>query len=265
MAIPSRRYVAADDLADLISFVTRVRSPICLADHPSPVDLSEILVLPANQAQTRLWQDEKGSLVGYGIVDHFNNILFDVVPDGRASQLRGEILDWAVQAVRVGRPSSDAVSLGTNCRSEDGRRIKILLEKVHGLSGRPTLMPVCSLRDAMPQVALPPGWGIRAVRGEGEVDALVALHRAAFGTDRLTVVERLSWIRGPTTRPSSTSCSRRPKELWRATACAGSSENPMRSPDSAATPGSHGCPPRLSGPARSKGAYLTRHEAPGGA
>jgi ribosomal protein S18 acetylase RimI-like enzyme len=72
-----------------------------------------------------------------------------------------------------------------------------LIEKGFVPLGHATHTLVRSLRDAIPQPAMPPGWTIRPVHGEVEVDALVALHRAAFGTDRLTVDERLSWMRAP--------------------------------------------------------------------
>jgi hypothetical protein len=78
----SRQSLADSDLADLIDFVTRVRSPLRLADYPSPVDLREILALPTNQARKRLWPDERGKIIGYGIaVDHFDNLRMLQVAD----------------------------------------------------------------------------------------------------------------------------------------------------------------------------------------
>jgi len=49
---------------------------------------------------------------------------------------------------------------------------------------------------------LPTGFAIRHVAGEHEVEALVALHRAAFGTENLTVEDRLSWMRTPEYDPT---------------------------------------------------------------
>jgi ribosomal protein S18 acetylase RimI-like enzyme len=193
----SRAYQPDSDLATLIGFLPRVRSPLCLADYPSAIDLREILALPANQGRARLWFDAQGGLAGYGIVDHFDNLLFDVLPDGKVAETCREILEWAEESARIGRTSSGPISLDVTCREEDAQRRKHLMEKGYDPSGLSTVTLVRSLAEAIPQPALPPGWTIRPVGGEGEVTALVALHRAAFGTDRLTVEERLSWMRAP--------------------------------------------------------------------
>jgi ribosomal protein S18 acetylase RimI-like enzyme len=202
MTKSSRPYLADSDLEALIRFVTAVRSPLRLADYPSPIDLRELLALPANRARTRIWLDDKGDIAGYGVVDHFDNVLFDVLPDGDMDELCGEILDWAEEAVKVGRIPSGPISLDTNCRSEDNQRIAVLMEKGFVPRSLCTHTLVRSLRGAIPQPDLPPGWTIRPVKGEVEVEALVALHRAAFGTDRLTVEERLTWMRAPHYMPA---------------------------------------------------------------
>jgi ribosomal protein S18 acetylase RimI-like enzyme len=194
--------LADSDLADLIGFVTRMRSALRLADYPSPVDLREILALPANQARTRLWLDERGEITGYGIVDHFDNILFDVTDGGDEHGSCGEILDWAEEAIRIDRATSGPISLDTTCRSDDSWRIKIVNEKGYAPTGISTITLVRNLRDGIPRPVVPEGWRIRPVRGEAEADALVALHRAAFGTDHLTLEERLSWMRAPHYMPA---------------------------------------------------------------
>ena len=196
MSKPSRQY-SSSDLELLIRFITAVRPPLRLADYPSPIDLREILAIPANQARARLWLDDDGSLAGYGLVDHFDNVCFDVAPGGEADDTCREVLDWAQEAIKVGRTQAGPCSLDASCRSQDEQRIALLIEKGFVPQGLATHTLVRSLRDAIPQPAMPPGWTIRPAQGEVEVDALVALHRAAFGTDHLTVDERLSWMRAP--------------------------------------------------------------------
>jgi mycothiol synthase len=195
--IKSSRQYSSSDLELLIRFITAVRPPLLLADYPSPIDLREILAIPANQARTRLWLNDDGSLAGYGLVDHFDNVCFDVALDHEAGNTCSEILDWAEEAIKVGRTPAGPCSLDTNCRSQDEQRIALLIEKGFAPLGLATHTLVCSLRDTILQPAVPPGWTIRPVQGEVEVDALVALHRAAFGADHLTVDERLSWMRAP--------------------------------------------------------------------
>ncbi len=54
-----------------------------------------------------------------------------------------------------------------------------------------------SLNEPIPEYPLPPGFSLRCVQGEDEVENLVALHRAAFGTENMTVEERLAIMRAP--------------------------------------------------------------------
>ncbi len=46
------------------------------------------------------------------------------------------------------------------------------------------------------------GYTIRPVAGEAEAEALVALHRAAFGSEHMTAAERLTWMRQPDYDPA---------------------------------------------------------------
>jgi len=193
----SRQYQADSDLESLIGFITEVRPPHRLADYPSPIDLRELLALPANRARTRLWLNEKDRIIGYGLVDHFNNILFDVLPGGNVYETYSDILDWAEEAIRAFQPPSGLESLDTNCHSEDNQRIAVLLVKGFVQQNLSTHTLVRNLRDTILQPVLPQGWTIRPVKGEIEVHALVALHRASFGTDNLTIEERLSWMGTP--------------------------------------------------------------------
>jgi hypothetical protein len=57
MRARSRRCSGAD-LEILICVLVRARPALWLADYPSPLDLRQLLALPANQARTRLWLDE---------------------------------------------------------------------------------------------------------------------------------------------------------------------------------------------------------------
>jgi mycothiol synthase len=58
------------------------------------------------------------------------------------------------------------------------------------------------LDEPLPVPKLPAGFSIRPVEGEHEAKAIVALHRAAFGTDNMTVEERLAIMRTPEYSPA---------------------------------------------------------------
>jgi mycothiol synthase len=67
---------------------------------------------------------------------------------------------------------------------------------------RSTLRYARSLAEPIPEPALPQGYVIRPVVGEAEVEALVALHRTAFGTEHMTAAERPTWMRTPDYDPA---------------------------------------------------------------
>src|SRR5262249_54468701 len=54
-----------------------------------------------------------------------------------------------------------------------------------------------SLDEPVPAPQLPEGFVLRPLAGEGEVEDYVALHRAAFGTENMTVERRLAIVRNP--------------------------------------------------------------------
>jgi predicted N-acetyltransferase YhbS len=55
--------------------------------------------------------------------------------------------------------------------------------------------------DQSPETqALPPGYRIRAVAGEEDIEARVAVHRAAFHPSRMTVAKHLAVMNSPTYR-----------------------------------------------------------------
>jgi predicted N-acetyltransferase YhbS len=53
------------------------------------------------------------------------------------------------------------------------------------------------LDEPIPAPQLPDGFTIRHVAGEHEVEQLVELHRAAFGTENMTTTYRLAMMRVP--------------------------------------------------------------------
>jgi len=53
--------------------------------------------------------------------------------------------------------------------------------------------PLC---EPIPPPTLPAGFEIRTLKGRNEVEGWVQLHRAAFGTDHMTIEERLAMMSG---------------------------------------------------------------------
>jgi ribosomal protein S18 acetylase RimI-like enzyme len=93
-------------------------------------------------------------------------------------------------------------TLRTPCRDDNQERIALLTH--HGFVPEPigTLHLQRSLALPIPAPQLPSGFSVRHVSGEAEVEDLVELHRAAFGTENMTVAYRLAMMRVPDYDPS---------------------------------------------------------------
>jgi ribosomal protein S18 acetylase RimI-like enzyme len=161
------------------------------------VDLEEKLLNPLILQRSCLWLQGEGA-AAFALVDDYDNLWFDIAPGFYWEPLGREIVDWAVEIQRQRRRQGEEVaSLDASCQADDHQSIQFLLSCGFEQAETRSLHYERSLAGDLPQHPLPPGFTIRPARGEAEVDALVALHRAAFGTDHMTVEERLAIMRAP--------------------------------------------------------------------
>ncbi len=120
----SRTYSDTNDLQQIVNLLCRVRAPERIADYPGITDLHELLCLPANQANTRLWL-EKDRIIAFALVDPFNNLLFECQeanPD-----LEAEMVRWGVECIeRKPHEAEKSPTLDASCREEDSDRIALL-------------------------------------------------------------------------------------------------------------------------------------------
>jgi len=185
----SRAYSADAALAKIIDLLRVARPADRVSDYPGATDLREMLCQPELQARTRLWFDQHDQLLACTLVDAYNNFLFDYLPHANSPELEAAIMQWGMKC--AGLPL-DAV-----CREDDVERVAWLTRHRFQPQAMSTLSFARSLSEPIPDPQLPAGFFIRSVTGPAELDALVALHRAAFGTDNMTVEERRAMISGP--------------------------------------------------------------------
>jgi hypothetical protein len=102
-----------------------------IAETPSIVDLREPLSLRNVQDNAKLWFGEGDEVVGFALVDQYDNLRFEIARQVACSSIESEIVGWGVEFI------------GRAARQENGK------------------------------------------------------HRAAFGTEYLTVEERLATMREP--------------------------------------------------------------------
>ena len=156
----------------------------------------------------RLWRDSNGRLAGWAVLaTPFWTLDIACRPDSIA-QLYPTILSWAAGAVRrvlatpFGHPvwfvnaiSHQSVQIaaleavGWACQSDVGEDSwsQVLLSR--------------QASDPLPHSPLPPGYTLRPLAGESEVETYVDLHQAVFETKNMTVAWRQRTLVQPEYRP----------------------------------------------------------------
>jgi ribosomal protein S18 acetylase RimI-like enzyme len=176
------------------------RDPRRMSEYPGVDDLVEMFSgVPGIQAKAHLWEDTEGHLAAYAIEGWVAP--FEIARSyADNEQAVAQVLSWCVERARqTGEPAIVAHSW-----VDDQERIA-LLER-HGFVRQPWQQGLQymerSLHEPIPSPHMPPGYAIRHVAGEHEVEALVDLHRAAFDTEWMTVQYRLAMMRVPDYDPA---------------------------------------------------------------
>jgi ribosomal protein S18 acetylase RimI-like enzyme len=205
--LPHSSYQDESDLHAMIDLLAVSRPKDRQAEHPSASSLYEMLSVPMQRDGVCLWRDAEARLAGYALVDvRFCNLYWEIHPAAVGLGLEDEIIGWASQYLPQGRRawglSTGNLTLDASCRSDDGDRIALL--EAYGFQALPerSLRLIRRLAEPIAAPTLPLGFVIRPVTGEQEIGALVALHRAAFGTENLSSDDRLSWMRTPDYDPN---------------------------------------------------------------
>lgn len=161
------------------------------------VDFEERMQIPDVRANTKLWE-QNGEVIAIAYVDKFNNLWFEIHPDVISHEFEQAILDWGLGCIRKrNTETGEQSTLDFSCEANDSERLTFAARFNFHREEVRTLYYARSLDGEIENFPLPQGFTIRAALGESEVEALVALHRAAFGTENMTVEERLAIMRAP--------------------------------------------------------------------
>lgn len=166
--------------------------------YPIATDLYEELAEVDVQVTARLWENELGQLVGFAYVSRYQNLV-DVF-DAReyTPALESELIAWAVSAVqRRNLEKGETQTLDASSLEDDQVRLAFLEQAGFERQEETSLLLARPIDDDLPAPQLPPGFTIRPMGGEAEVEAYVALHQAAFGTENMTVDYRRTIMSAP--------------------------------------------------------------------
>lgn len=142
---------------------------------------------------TRLWKDADGELLAFAILWQGRYLGMLVAPGARG-EMEDQVLEWAAGQIRAaeGAPAGQR-QLYALCRDDDD------LSQAHYIRAgfvldEEELRMARRLDEVLPAPAVPPGFAIRPLAGQDELEAWLALYEEAFGP-RLAAIRRWRAIR----------------------------------------------------------------------
>ena len=161
-------------------------------------DLFEDLADAEIQSTVNLWEDEQGLLAGFSYVSNFDNLVV-VFDEGLfTSDIQDTLIDCAVQAVRLrAQKRGEKLTLDIGAREDDAARLAFLERIGFIRQDETSVLLARRLDEYIPTPGLQVGFTIRPIKGESELEDYVALHRAAFKTEYMTVEYRRAIINAP--------------------------------------------------------------------
>jgi mycothiol synthase len=194
-SISARPYSHPQDLPAVIALLKAVRPVAWINEYPGLVDLQEAMDRPSIRETMCLWVNDRNDLIGFAFVlEPYNNIHFETRSEFE-QEIEEDVVAWGMACAQRSHTNETPDTLDASCREDDLRRITILERQGFIRQEMNTLRLSRNLNDPIPTPRLPEGFLIRSIEGENEVDLIVALHRAAFGTSNMTREERLSIMR----------------------------------------------------------------------
>lgn len=150
---------------------------------------------------TSLWEDEAGRLIGWAALQ-IPWATVDLARHRDATGLELEMLRWGLARAQAWAAEQKRdFTLYQGLLEHQAEARARLLEAGFTPTDWQTLHLARSLAEAVPTPQLPEGFTLRPLRGQAEVADYVALHRAAFDTNNMTVDWRARTLHRPHYRP----------------------------------------------------------------
>ncbi len=189
---------AGSEIEMLYGLIEKSRSLARRFDYPNIRDLHELLSLKEVREQTVVWLDKKNEVQAFCILDPYNNLLYECIDiDDYFSlfQAAVEFCDQIIKDQNSGK--KNLPTLDVCCWGDDHLRIDCLKGTCFKRELIESIYFERSTRKVPQEIYLPPGFIIRPLAGEQEIDAYVDLHRKAFGTTQMTIEFRRSIMSSP--------------------------------------------------------------------
>jgi mycothiol synthase len=168
------------------------------SDYPNTQDLHELLTLEEVREQTIVWLDDANKALAFCILDPFNNLLFDCANLANYSLLFNCAVESCSNIIKEKNNKKKNYPTLDICSWEnDHQRIKCLKNAGFKRGSIETVYFKRPLKEAPRRITLLPGFLIRPLAGDREINAYVDLHQKVFGTSQMTIAFRHSIMASP--------------------------------------------------------------------
>lgn len=161
-------------------------------DFPGDVDIDELFRDPTMPDHAQLWLTADGIGKAYAFV-HFpyNNLTFESAAEAWTDVLEEDVFHWAIDQMRKRYVTglSDQ-TLDSNCSSDDSCMTRFFSRYGFKKYGVESLNYELVLDSTPAPCTLPQGFTLRPLHPADELEAVVALHQAAHGTENFTLDDR---------------------------------------------------------------------------
>jgi ribosomal protein S18 acetylase RimI-like enzyme len=201
----ARPYADTADRARVLALRDATLTPQTADQYPTAADLSALLdALEGDAPVTRVWEDAAHRLQAFALLHlPYANLYCYFDPATRTADLESAVVTWAIQRLRAANAQDgESRTLDAHAREDDPHRVAFLERQGFRRQADHTVRMARALADPLPPPVVPSGYTVRPLAGEAEAPALVALHRAAYGTTHLTLEDRLARMRQPDYHPA---------------------------------------------------------------
>jgi len=168
-----------------------------LGANSTITDFEEHVQMNSVRESLRLWH-VGSDLSGFAFVDEYANLWFEIAPEYSSDELEKEIIVWGVQVQRQRNLSSgESITLDHSCEAINTHRLEILTRNGFVQQSERSLLFSREVTGSIDEPIFPPGYTWRTVVPDDVVESLVELHRAAFGTEKMTVELRHAIMHAP--------------------------------------------------------------------
>lgn len=145
-----------------------------------------------------LWMDDDGQVVGWAWPQG-NQV--DMVSHPQHRNVEDEMLAWAEQRVHEQAAADQRVCLRIWSDTGDVARNALLQQRGYQRADEFFVYHSYALDQPVPAPRLPPGYTLRHVVGEDDLERRVAVHRDAFAPSKMTIAKHCAVMQSPTYRP----------------------------------------------------------------